>query len=80
MAAYRDLAKRLQDAFGPGDLEIFLRNGPLIVQLPSRILFDSGKAEVKTEGRFKSNWELSTLRGVSVVNVLLSEIPELPAW
>ena len=105
MAAYRDLAKRLRDAFGSGDLEIFLRNGRLIVQLPNRILFDLGQDTVKPEGvtaltklaavlakvperqfliaghtdnvavkatspRYKTNWELSTLRGVAVVNVL----------
>ncbi len=48
--AYRDLAKRLQDAFGADGLEIFLRNGRLIVQLPNRILFDLGEAKVKPEG------------------------------
>lgn len=105
MTAYRDLAQRLRDAFGSDDLEIFLRNGRLIVQLPNRILFDLGQATVKPEGvealqklasvlsqvperqfliaghtdnvpvserstRYKSNWELSTLRGVAVVQVL----------
>ncbi len=108
LAAYKDLAKRLRDAFGSGDLEILLRNGRLVVQLPNRILYDSGKVELKPEGkaaldklagvlkdvrerqflvaghtdnvpvktdnaRFRNNWELSTLRGVTVVQYLAAK-------
>jgi chemotaxis protein MotB len=108
LAAYRDLADRLRTAFGADGLEIILRNGRLVVQLPNRVLFDFGKAVLKPEGeealtrlasvlkevpersflvaghtdnvpvskkstRYESNWELSTLRGVSVVQFLQAQ-------
>lgn len=107
MAAYRALADRLEAAFSGGDLEILIRNGRLVVQLPNRILYDTGSFELRPEGAdvvralaavlsqvpdrqfliaghtddrvvkptapYKSNWELSTLRALSVVYLMVDE-------
>ena len=107
MAAYRDLADRLRAAFGGDDFDIIIRNGRLVVQLPNRILYDTGSFELRDEGKevvrvlsavlravpdrqflvaghtdtrpvketapYKSNWELSTLRALSVVYLMQSE-------
>jgi len=51
MKAFRDIADRLRKAFGSDDLEIIIRNGRLVVQLPNRVLFDSGKTEIKPDGQ-----------------------------
>ena len=48
--AYKDLAARLRDAYGT-DLEIEIRNGRMVVKLPNAILFDTGKAQLKDEGK-----------------------------
>ena len=49
--AYRDLAKQFRDAFGSDDINILVRDGRMIVQLPNEILFDSGKAALKADGQ-----------------------------
>lgn len=51
LAAYRELAQKLRDALGMEDLEIILRNGRLVVQLPNSILFESGKASLSKDGQ-----------------------------
>lgn len=51
LAAYRDLAERLRAALGLEQVDILIRNGRLVVQLPNQVLFDSGKATVSPEGR-----------------------------
>lgn len=107
MDAYRDLAARLRAAFDSADLEIIIRNGRLVVQMPNKILYDTGKHELRPEGAevvrklaavlrtvperqfliaghtdtvavkesapYKSNWELSTLRALSVVYLMQGE-------
>ena len=49
-AAYRDIERRLLEAFDTGTLKIFIRNGKLVVRLPNRILFDLGQSRLKPEG------------------------------
>lgn len=51
LAAYRDLAKKLREALGADGVDIIMRNGRLVVQLPNAILFESGKTAVSAEGR-----------------------------
>ncbi len=48
--AYRKLADQFKEAFAAGNLNIILRNGHLVVQLPNAILYDLGKADLKPEG------------------------------
>ena len=108
MKAYQEIARRLRAAFDGGTLKIVMRNGRMVVQLPNRILFDLGKAQLKPAGEltlrklatvlkdiggreilvaghtdnvpvkqksatYKTNWELSTLRALTVVLFLEKE-------
>ena len=51
LETYRALAEKLRAAFGDQGLDIILRNGRLVVQLPNAILFDSGKRDLKPDGK-----------------------------
>lgn len=57
---YRDLALRLKKMVDAGDLSIVLRDGRMVLQLPSDVLFDSGHVEIKPHGQ-------ATLKQVAVV-------------
>ncbi|PKN57069.1 MAG: hypothetical protein CVU56_12830 [Deltaproteobacteria bacterium HGW-Deltaproteobacteria-14] len=48
---YASLIDRLRKAFGDDKLALTIRNGFLVLQLPNDVLFDSGKATLKTEGQ-----------------------------
>ena len=50
-AAFRDLATKFQRMVDAGQLKIVLRNGRMVIQLANDILFDSGKTEIKTDGK-----------------------------
>jgi chemotaxis protein MotB len=104
LASYRKLNERLRQLVDTGKLTVAFRNGQMILKLPSEVLFDSGKAELKGAGKtalnevlqillefkdrrfqvaghtdnvpirsrdFKSNWELSAARAVSVVKAMV---------
>jgi chemotaxis protein MotB len=103
---YRDLALRLKSMTDAGDLTVALREGRMVIQLPTDVLFDSGRVDIKRRGRvalkqlegvlatmdgrrfqvaghtdnvpietprYRSNWELSTARGVEVVRLLIEQ-------
>ncbi len=104
LASYRKLNERLRQLVDTGKLTVAFRNGQMILKLPSEVLFDSGKADLKGAGKtalaevlnillefkdrrfqvaghtdnvpvrnrvFKSNWELSAARAVSVVKAMV---------
>jgi chemotaxis protein MotB len=104
-ALFADLARKLKSMIDAGDLAIILRDGRMVLRLSNDILFDSGRADLKPEGKralaeiadvlrtipgrdfqvaghtdnepiryshFRSNWDLSTTRALSVVNFLIS--------
>ena len=48
---YRDVALRLKSMVDSGDLAVTLRDGRMVLLLPSDVLFDSGKTEIKPRGR-----------------------------
>ena len=48
--AYREIAEKFRKAFDAANLQIVIRNGRLVVQLPNQILYASGKAELTPEG------------------------------
>lgn len=50
-ALYRDLALKLKRMIDAGDLQISLRSGRMVLVLPNDVLFDSGKASLKPNGR-----------------------------
>lgn len=62
LAAYRDLAARLRGAYGT-DLEIEVRNGRMVVKLPNSILFDTGEARLKPEGKLSLKKLSTVLKG-----------------
>ncbi|MGK3967174.1 OmpA family protein [Sorangium sp. So ce1667] len=50
-AGVRDVVARLQGMVHAGKVHVGLRAGQLLVEVPSDVLFDAGKADVKREGR-----------------------------
>ncbi|WP_437743936.1 OmpA family protein [Sorangium sp. So ce1504] len=50
-AGIRDVVARLQGMVHAGKVHVGLRGGQLLVEVPSDVLFDAGKADVKREGR-----------------------------
>jgi chemotaxis protein MotB len=50
-ALYADLARKLKSMIDAGDLSITLRDGRMVLRLPNDILFDSGRAELKPNGK-----------------------------
>jgi chemotaxis protein MotB len=50
-ALFKSVLDRLKKLVDAGDLKIAMREGRLVLQLPNDILFDSGSADVKTQGR-----------------------------
>ena len=105
---YRGLLARLKDMIDSRTLEVQLRKGRMLVNLGEGVLFDPGKAVLRSGGEealrqvasalreipdreflvaghtdnlgiasrsapFKSNWELSTARAVTVVRFLQAE-------
>lgn len=51
VATYRELAAKLRSMVDAGKLKIITRDGRMIIALPNDILFDSGRTEVKTDGK-----------------------------
>lgn len=51
LAQFQDLIKKFQKLADAGKLRVVLRQGRMIIELPSDVLFDSGKSEVKQSGR-----------------------------
>jgi len=50
-AQFRSIVAKLRSMIDSGQLKVVIRNGRMIIALPNDILFDSGKTEVKTEGK-----------------------------
>jgi chemotaxis protein MotB len=50
-ALFRELALKLKRMIDAGDLQIALRSGRMVVVLPTDVLFDSGKANLKPRGK-----------------------------
>jgi chemotaxis protein MotB len=50
-AQFRGIVAKLRSMIDAGQLKVVIRNGRMIIALPNDILFDSGKTEVKTEGK-----------------------------
>jgi chemotaxis protein MotB len=103
LAAFRDLTAKFKSLVDTGKLKVSFRQGQMVLELPSGVLFASGKAKLSTGGevalqeilnvlnefkdrrfmvaghtdnvpiksrKFKSNWQLSTARAVSVVSYM----------
>lgn len=103
---YRQLLQRLRGMIDSKTLAVEIRKGKMLVKLGDQVLFDPGKAELRSSGQtalrqvaaalreipdrdflvaghtdntpirnspFRSNWELSAARAVTVVRFLQSE-------
>ena len=51
MKAYRELARQLRAAFSPGELELFYRDGRMVVAMQDDVLFPSGVADLTKAGQ-----------------------------
>jgi chemotaxis protein MotB len=51
LATFKELFGRLQALIDAGTIQVSFRKGRMIVELPSGVLFDSGKTELKPEGK-----------------------------
>ncbi len=65
VALYRELAMKLKGMVDSGDLAITLRDGRMVLRLSNDILFDSGKANLKPNGK----------RALAEIAAVLSTIP-----
>jgi chemotaxis protein MotB len=50
-ATYRDLMAKLRSMIDAGQLNVAVRHGRMIIALPTDILFDSGRTDVKPNGK-----------------------------
>jgi chemotaxis protein MotB len=50
-AMFRGLAEKLRSMVDAGQIKVTVRNGRMLLALPNDILFDSGKVEIKQEGK-----------------------------
>lgn len=50
LATYRDIVAKLRSMIDSGQLKVVVRRGQMIIALPTDILFDSGRTEVKPIG------------------------------
>jgi len=50
-ATYRELVAKLRSMIDSGQLKVVTRDGRMIIALPNDILFDSGRTDVKAEGK-----------------------------
>jgi chemotaxis protein MotB len=62
---YRDLALRFESMVDAGDLAISLRDGRMILRLSNDVLFDSGRSELKPDGK----------RALSQIAAVLATVP-----
>jgi chemotaxis protein MotB len=63
-ALFRSLALKLHKMIDAGELRIALRDGRMMLVLPTDVLFDSGKAVVKPNGRRALEQVASVLSGL----------------
>ncbi len=51
LAQFQELLKRFQKLADAGKLRVVMRQGRMIIELPTDVLFDSGKSDVKAAGK-----------------------------
>jgi chemotaxis protein MotB len=51
LAQFQELVKKFQKLADAGKLRVVMRQGRMIIELPTDVLFDSGKADVKPAGK-----------------------------
>lgn len=61
-ALFRELVMKFQKMVDAGELEIVLRDGRMVLQLPNDVLFDSAKVDIKPAGKGALKQLASVLR------------------
>ena len=71
LATYENLLKRLQKLIDAGTIKVSFRKGRMIVELASAVLFDSGKTELKEDGKTALGDLVEALSSVSHRDLLI---------
>jgi chemotaxis protein MotB len=50
-AVFQDLVNKLKGMIDAGKLQVYIRNGRMLVKLPDNVLFDPGKTDIKSAGK-----------------------------
>jgi len=50
-ATFKNLMSKLRSMIDAGQLKVVIRNGRMLITLPNDVLFDSGKTQIKDEGK-----------------------------
>jgi len=50
-AIFQDLVNKLKGMIDAGKLQVYIRNGRMLVKLPDNVLFDPGKTDIKSAGK-----------------------------
>jgi chemotaxis protein MotB len=69
---FRGLAEKLRSMVDAGKIKVTVRNGRMLLALPNDILFDSGKVEVKKEGKDAIAEVAKVLAGMTDRNFLVA--------
>lgn len=64
--AYRELTLKLKKQIDDGDLEVVVRDGRMVLQLPNDVLFDTGRTELKPAGK----------HALEAIATVMSSMPE----
>jgi chemotaxis protein MotB len=64
-ATFRQLAMKFQRMVDAGELNVALRDGRMVLQLPNDVLFDTGRVEIKPAGQAALREVASVLRTMS---------------
>jgi chemotaxis protein MotB len=64
-AVFQDLVNKLKGMIDAGKLQVYIRNGRMLVKLPDNVLFDPGKTDIKSAGKDAIAQLTSVLQSIS---------------
>jgi chemotaxis protein MotB len=72
LQTYRDLFARLKKLIDAGTIKVSFRNGRMVVELASAVLFDSGKTDLKDNGKAALDQLVEAFQSVSDRDLLIA--------
>ncbi len=63
-AVFRNLVAKLRSMIDSGQLKVVIRDGRMLIQLPNDVLFDSGKTDIKPDGKAALAKLATVLQGI----------------
>ena len=72
LQTYRDLFAKLKKLIDAGTIKVSFRNGRMIVELASAVLFDSGKTDLKDNGKAALDQLVEAFQSVSDRDLLIA--------